>query len=350
MSEKDTPATRPGERITIREVAQDAGVSVAAVSKVLRDAYGVSDALRTKVRASMAKLNYRPRASARGMRGRTYTIGLIFPDLRNPFFADIYSGVNAALERTQYQAMQGINTTSGAVNTTSSALIEAMIDRQMDGLIVIGPNIDMQALINLGERVPLVVVGHHDRGGDAFDTVNNDDQLGARLVVRHLVAKGFRRPAMLSLTPATSSIIQQREVGYRLEMMELGCGEAINIVRASQVVRDVQVAVRRLLSDANRPDAIFCWTDLMAFEAISVATEMGLSIPEDLAIVGYDNTIFCDLAQNSLTSVDQSGELLGLQAARMLIERIDGRTSAEHFIVPPRIVARGSASATSEAE
>ncbi len=343
MSEKEPTAPRSGERITIREVAQDAGVSVAAVSKVLRDAYGVSDALRAKVRASMEKLSYRPRASARGMRGRTYTIGLIFPDLRNPFFADIYSGVNAALERTQYQAMQGINTTSGALNMTSSALIEAMIDRQMDGLVIIGPNMETQVLTDLGARLPLVVIGQHDRGGDAFDTVNNDDQLGARLVVRYLMGNGYRKIAMLSLSPSNSSIIQQREIGYRLEMMELGAGDAINIVRASQVVRDVQVTVRRLLSGPDRPDAIFCWTDLMAFEAISVATEMGLSIPEDVAIVGYDNTMFCDLAQNSLASVDQSGELLGLQAARMLVERIDGRVTAEHFMVPPRIVARASA-------
>ncbi|WP_449395707.1 LacI family DNA-binding transcriptional regulator [Devosia riboflavina] len=92
---KKAPVRTP--RITIREVASDAGVSVAAVSKVLRDAYGVSDALRAKVQASMDKLNYRPLASARGLRGRTYTLGLVFPDLRNPFFADIFAGVNSAL-------------------------------------------------------------------------------------------------------------------------------------------------------------------------------------------------------------------------------------------------------------
>src|SRR5688572_22880927 len=125
-------AKRPG-RVTIRDVAHDSGVSVAAVSKVLRDAYGVSDSLRDKVRASMGKLNYRPLASARGLRGRTYTLGLLLPDLRNPFFADIFDGVNSALARTQYQAMQGIS-------VHANELVDAMIDRQMDGLILIGPN------------------------------------------------------------------------------------------------------------------------------------------------------------------------------------------------------------------
>src|ERR1700754_866522 len=96
-------------RVTIRNVAEDAGVSVAAVSKVLRDAYGVSDALRARVQASIGKLNYRPHAAARGMRGQTYTLGLLIPDLHNPFFADILAGVNTALERTQYQTLLGVS-------------------------------------------------------------------------------------------------------------------------------------------------------------------------------------------------------------------------------------------------
>lgn len=334
MSDAKTPSR--DQRVTIREVALDAGVSVAAVSKVLRDAYGVSDALRAKVRHSMAKLNYRPLASARGMRGRTYTLGLIFPDMRNPFFGDIFAGVNSALERTQYQAMQGIG-------ISVEPLTEAMIDRQMDGIILIGPNEERSTLIDIAKRKPLVAIGHHDdRGTMPFDTVNNDDLLGARLVVRHLVGNGFRSIAMLSLTNEPSTVIQQREVGYRTEMIDQGCGDKINVVRATQVTRDVQITVRRLLESPDRPEAIFCWTDLMAFETISVAYEMGLSVPDDIAIVGYDNTMFCDFAQNRLTSVDQSGELLGLQAARLLIERIEGRSESEQFIVTPRIVSRAS--------
>ena len=96
---------------------------------------------------------------------------------------------------------------------------------------------------------------------------------------------------------------------------------------------------------AQRPEAIFCWTDFVALEVLSVARELGLSVPGDLAVVGYDNTAHCDLAQNSLTSIDQSGQVLGLQAARLLIERIKGRSTAEHFVVTPRLVARASSKA-----
>lgn len=329
------PPKREG-RVTIREVAEDAGVSVAAVSKVLRDAYGVSDALRSKVQASMAKLSYRPLASARGLRGRTYTLGLTLPDLRNPFFGDVFAGVNSALERTQYQALHGVG---GSIE----ALADAMIDRQMDGIILVGPNETPEFLNDLALRKPIVAIGHHDDTGPMpFDTVNNDDPLGARLVVRHLVGNGYTRIAMISLVQQPSTVVRQRELGYRMEMMEQGLGDAINVVRTSQVARDVQLSVKRLIEGPDRPDAIFCWTDLIAFEAISAVTELGLSIPDDMAIVGYDNTMYCDFAQNRLTSIDQSGELLGLQAARLLIERIEGRTTAEHFVVTPRIVARTS--------
>ncbi|WIJ26369.1 LacI family DNA-binding transcriptional regulator [Devosia sp. RR2S18] len=333
MTEMKLPK-RPG-RVTIRHVAQDAGVSVAAVSKVMRDAYGVSETLRQKVRASMEKLSYRPLASARGLRGRTYTLGILFPDMRNPFFADIFDGVSSALARTQYQAMQG-------VSVHANDLVEAMIDRQMDGFILIGPNEESARLDELAMRIPLVLVGHFEPTARLLDTVNNDDQLGAKLVVRHLASSGYRNIAMVSLNREPSTIIRQRELGYRIEMMEQGLGMAIQIIRSSQTLREVQACIRKILECPDRPDALFCWTDLIAIEAISVATELGLSIPEDIAIVGYDNTMYCDFAQNRLTSVDQSGELLGLQAARLLIERIEGRAHAEHFVVTPRIVARAS--------
>lgn len=338
---KGKPANGPrkSDRVTIKEVAEDAGVSVAAVSKVLRDAYGVSAALRARVQASMAKLNYRPLASARGMRGQTFAIGITMPDMRNPFFADIMAGVNAALERTPYQPLLGISQDKPLVE---QAMIESMIDRQMDGIILIGTTEKPEVLDEIGRKSPLVAIAHYPPADAPFDTVNNDDQLGAMLVVRHLHATGYRRIAMLSLASSTSTIVAQREVGYKWAMEELGLAEHINILRAGQTVREVQLAGARLLQGRDRPDAIFCWMDFVALEIISVATELGLRIPEDLGVVGYDNTIYCDFAQNSLTSIDQSGETLGLQAARLLIERIRGRTEAEHFVVTPRVVARKS--------
>jgi DNA-binding LacI/PurR family transcriptional regulator len=336
---------RKTERVTIRTVAADAGVSVAAVSKVLRDAYGVSEALRARVQTSMEKLNYRPHAAARGMRGQTYTLGILLPDLRNPFFADIMSGVNSALERTQYQALLGV---SQSDEPMEMALIDAMIDRQMDGLVMIGPRMAPSVVEALAHRIPTGVVGFPMPGAKHFDTANNDDMLGAELVVRHLAEAGHRRITMLSLAVVPNAVVVsfEREQGYRQAMAACGLGKYINILSADQTVREIQTVIRNLLRSRQRPEALFCWTDMVALQALSVARELGLSVPGDLAIVGYDNTSHCDLAQNSLTSIDQSGQILGLQAARMLIERIKGREQGEHFVVTPRLVVRGSSRKT----
>ncbi len=334
------------KRVTIKTVAADAGVSTAAVSKVLRDAYGVSDALRTKVRSSMQSLGYRPHAAARGMRGQTYTLGVLLPDLRNPFFADIMAGLNDALVRTQYQPLLGVGESAP---TTERALVDAMIDRQMDGLILVAPRITPADLDKIAEHTPMVAIGLHLPKVTSFDTVNNDDELGGQLVVRHLYDGGYRSIAYFTLDfppPYDGVTVAYRETGYKAAMRDLGLSRQIQVVVSPQTTRDIQVAARHLLQSRHRPEAVFCWTDFVALEVLSVATELGLSVPQDVAVVGYDNTSYCDLAQNALTSVDQSGQVLGLQAARLLIERIKGREAAEHFVVSPRLVARASSGRT----
>ena len=328
--------------MTIHDVAEDAGVSPAAVSKVLRDAYGVSESLRAKVQASIAKLDYRPHAAARGMRGQTYTLGFLIPDLHNPFFADILAGVNAALERTQYQTLLGVSDSTTQIET---AVVDAMVDRQMDGLMIIGPRMSDEARNRMAERVPTVLIAYHPGADEPFDTVNNNDELGASLVVQHLVAGGYKHIAFITQyfdMPISAMVTAHRETGFRSAMKDAGLGKQAQIIPAPQTSREVQNVVRHLLQSRSRPEAIFCWTDFIALEVLSVARELGLSVPGDLAVVGYDNTSWCDLAQNALTSVDQSGQVLGLQAARLLIERINGRTTPEHFVVTPRLVVRAS--------
>jgi DNA-binding LacI/PurR family transcriptional regulator len=331
------------KKVTIKTVAEDAGVSVAAVSKVLRNAYGVSDVLRAKVQASMERLSYRPRPAARAMRGQTYTLGVVIPDLHNPFFSELMGGINTALERTQYQALLGVR---GQSDFVEHAIIDALIDRQMDGLLLVGPGFDLAAMEEVARRTPMVTVGYHADATKLFDTVNNDDRLGAELAVRHLFDTGRRNIAMFTLksTQLATVVTVHREIGYRATMESLGLAKHVRVVAAEQTAREIQMVARNLLSGRNRPEAIFCWTDFVALEVLSIAHELGLSVPGDIAIVGYDNTSYCDMAQNALTSIDQSGHVLGLQAIRLLIERVKGRRDAEHFVVTPRLVARNSTS------
>jgi LacI family transcriptional regulator len=252
------------------------------------------------------------------------------------------AGVNDALERTQYQPLLGVGQSETSLE---QALVDAMIDRQMDGLLLVAPRIVIEDVSAIAARVPTVVIGEHQPGAAGFDTVNNDDERGGELAVAHLVEAGYRNIAYLSLqlpSPQESVVTIYRERGYRRAMEQFGLSRFVRVVLAHQSPREVQLTARHLLESRNRPEAIFCWTDFIALQVLSVAREMGLSVPGDIAIVGYDNTSYCDLTQNSLTSIDQSGQVLGLQAARLLIERIKGRDTAEHFVVTPRLVARGS--------
>src|SRR5690349_17663281 len=180
----------PPRRVTIVDVAQHAQVSTTTVSKVLRNAYGASPAMRVKVQQAIAELGYRPFAAARGMRGQTYTIGVMLPDIRNPFFPDILDGLTDALQDTPYQVLLGPGGCSD--EQAEARVIEAMIDRGMDAMVLVAPVSPRSRLEHVARTVPTVVVGRHGHTS-VYDVVSDDDLMGAALVVDHLVSLGHRR-------------------------------------------------------------------------------------------------------------------------------------------------------------
>ena len=331
---------RLGGRVTIRTVAEDAGVSVSAVSKVLRNAYGVSDSLRTRVDASISKLGYRPSASARGMRGQSFTLGVLLTDLRNPFFSEIIEGINTTLATTPYQPLIGVSQLQTQIERS---LIDAMLDRQMDGLIFVSPRLPSADIEEVARTVPSVVIGLHTAQADLFDTVNDDDAAGGEMVVDHLVQQGRTDIAYLTLAEPgkENTVMHHREIGYRRAMQRHGLSDKVRVFRGTHQ-DDLSELIDQTIAATPRPDAIFCWGDPWALRAISMIAKRGLRIPEDVALVGYDNSYFTGMAQNELTSVDQSGLDLGKEAARLLIERIEGRTESRHVIIPPQLVVRRS--------
>lgn len=340
----DRPASlRTGGRVTIRDVAEDAGVSVAAVSKVLRDAYGVSEAMRNKVRHSIEKLSYRPHSAARGMRGQTYTIGVILADIKNPFFPELIDGINSGLEGTQYVPLYGIG---HGRTTTEKAIIEAMVDRRMDGLIMIGQRMTNAEVEAIAREAAIVVIGHHSPEAHLFDSANNNDEGGGAKVVEHLLAKGYKHPAMITLRRpdlGEADVSLRREAGFTRAMRAAGFEDrTISIAPSADDIDDVTATVRQLLDGPEPPDAIFGWADYYALEVLSALRTLGLRVPEDTGVIGYDNSGPCAFTQNDLTSIDQFGFDIGRQATRMLLERIGGRTHAEHFLVEPKVIERGS--------
>ncbi|SCB36993.1 transcriptional regulator, LacI family [Rhizobium multihospitium] len=328
------------ERVTIRHVAEDAGVSVAAVSKVLRNAYGVSDSLRGRVEASIEKLRYRPSVAARAMRGRTQTIGVLVIELSNPFLPGVIEEANAALSENGFKALIGIGRSASSIE---ASMIESMIDNRMDGVVIIAPRISGKILERYARQIPIVVIAHHEPHAETYDTVNSDDRRGGYLAVEAALHAGYRDIAMLSYdlldSPATI-VALQREEGYLDAMKQAGLKG--RIIRLPPVAVDRQRAIRNFLDSKDRPRAVFVWSDLDAVPLINAARTSAIRVPEDLAIIGYDNSPMAAIPLVGLTSVDQNQMQLGRTAAEVLLSRIDGRRDARHLLIEPRVELRGS--------
>ncbi|MEU6375146.1 LacI family DNA-binding transcriptional regulator [Streptomyces sp. NPDC046909] len=338
---------KPPRRVTIVDVARHAQVSTTAVSKVLRNAYGASPEMRAKVRRAIDELGYRPLAAARGLRGQTYTIGVMLPDIRNPFFPEILDGITAHLEDTDYQVLLG----PGCNGEKAEARVtEAMIDRGMDGLVLVAPVSPRAHLEHVASLVPTVVVGRHGHSS-VYDTVADDDVAGAALVVGHLVGLGHRRIAHIEhreTDPIRSVEMPnaQRADGYRRAMREHGLDEEIDVVSTTYSQPGGYEGAKELLTRARRPTAVFAGADIVAMGVLEAFAEAGLTVPGDLSVVGYDNTTLAALGPISLTSVDQAGKEIGRNAARLLMERLADRQKASVQIrLSPTLVARRSTGA-----
>lgn len=332
----------PAERVTIRHVAKDAGVSVAAVSKVLRNAYGVSDQLRQKVEASIEKLSYRPSFAARGMRGRTYTIGILIVELTNPFLPAVIESVIGCVSENGYKALVGVG---HSVDQIEASMIEAMIDNRMDGVILIAPRISGKFLETFAQQIPIVAIAHHEQQATTYDTVNSDDRKGARLAVEALLERGYRDVAMVGYDPhvaEATEVLRQREVGYMDAMKAAGLERQARIHRLPPPGEDRSVQIDKLLKASNRARAMFVWSDLDAIPLLSACQALNIRVPEDLAIVGYDNSPPGAIPLVGLSSVDQNPVEMGRVAANLLLSRIGGRKRTEHMLIEPDVVARRS--------
>ena len=336
----DSGKTR-NAKVTIRHVASDAGVSVAAVSKVLRNAYGVSDELRAKVMKSIEKLGYRPSTAARGMRGRTYSIGMLLVEMKNPFLPSVVEGVKAELRKAGYQTLIGVGDAKASIERS---LIESMIDLQMDGLLLVAPRISGTVLSRYALQCPVAVVGHHEASAKTFDTVNSNDEFGARSAVEALLGSGCKRVHMLSLprTNEAHEVFALREAGYLAAMAEAGLSDHAHIWRVRERPNGPGDPVDVIFDRGELPDAVFCWSDIHAIELLNKAHERGIAVPDQLCVVGYDNTPVSAMPLIGLSSIEQHGEVMGRTAAKSLLSRLAGRTDPEHIVIEPSLVRRRS--------
>ncbi len=323
---------------TMDDVARVAGVSRALVSLVMREASNVSDRRRQAVLEAAAELGYRPNILARNLASRrTMTLGVMINDLHNPFFAEAVDGIQARADEAGYQLLLATERTGRSGQTDA---IETFLRFRVDGLILTGPRLPTPEIRAAADTCPIVLLGRTLRIPEV-DTVNTDERIGARLAVRHLFDLGHREIAHIDGGRGAGG--PPRRAGYERAMRELGLDDAIRIVEGNFTEEGGVRGADQLLTGGTAPTAIFAANDLTAVGALDRAEDLGLDVPGDLSIMGYDNTAMAAMHHMSLTTIDQPREEMGRIAVDLLLERLDDdRTAAIRHVATPSLVTRSS--------
>jgi DNA-binding LacI/PurR family transcriptional regulator len=326
---------------TMQQVAQKAGVSTALVSLVMRGASNVSDYRRKLVLEAADELGYRPNVLARNLASRrTQTIGVVLNDLHNLFFAEVADGIQAAADTADYRLLYG----NGKHSIDGEAeAVETFLQFRVDGVILAG-SLDVATMERAARSAAVVVVGRTE-ASPSVDTINTDGHAGAVLAVDHLVELGHTRIAHLNGGAGAGAA--ERSAGYVASMQRHGLSQYVQIASGNYDESGGQAGAVELLAAPVRPTAIFASNDLSAIGALDHIVGMGLHVPDDISLVGFDNTALSALSYVSLTTINQPSEELGQAAIDLILERLEGRTTSTHYVGAPTLIVRRSTAAPS---
>ena len=329
---------KSGRRPTIDDVARHAGVSKSLVSLVVRGDRHVSPERRAAVLRAVAELGYRPNAMAQGLvQKRTRIVGVLVSDLNNPFFADVIAGIQARARTLGYRVLMN---TGDRIQQHEDEAIETLLQLRVDGLILGSPMMESAQVVKASKEAAVVVVGRPARAA-SVDSVADDDAAGALLVVEHCVSLGHRRIAHIDGGEGAGAL--ERRHGYEAAMRKLKLGDDVVIGRGAYTEAGGYQGARELLERRPRPTAIFAANDLAAIGALNAIEESGLRVPQDISLVGYDNTSLAAMRHLSLTTVHQPRHDIGQMAMDLLVERIRGvRVKARRVVLAPTLVVRST--------
>jgi DNA-binding LacI/PurR family transcriptional regulator len=302
----------------------------------MRGAPNVSPERRRAVLAAAAELGYRPNLLARSLvERRTRTLGVLVSDLHNPFFAEVIDGLQAAAHERGLRVVLG---TGRRDAEEEAAVVESFLQQNVDGLVLLSPR--FRRLAEAARAVPLVVVGTRDARAARSELIVNDDALGAELAVAHLAGLGHERIAHIE---ARGPGGPERRAGYETAMARHGLSGGRRVVAGDFTDEGGYEGTRRLLAGGERPTAVFACNDLAAIGALTALEEAGLAVPDDVSLVGYDNTSLAAIRHISLTSVDQPRLEMGELAVRALEARRERpRAPARTHVLRPRLQVRSS--------
>jgi LacI family transcriptional regulator len=325
------------------DVARHAGVSTMTVSRVLNQQPNVTDEVRQRVNAAIRELRYQPNELARSLRERrSRQIGIIVPYLLDPFFAVCAHAVSTVAKRRSYSV---VISTSNEDAATELEEAHRMLRRNVEGLILIPARGANGQELLADREVPIVAVDRPLLG--AFDSVLVENEAGARVGTRHLIALGHRRITFVGLTGGVYTM-ECRAAGYIDAMRQSGLMP--HLLEVSTQLSEMREAIRALLADSAAPSALFCGNNLLTRHVLHCLQALGVHPPQQIALVGFDDFETADLVVPGITVVRQPVEQLGVVAAEMLFARLDKRAIAdattpsqpEQHVLPVELIVRGS--------
>jgi DNA-binding LacI/PurR family transcriptional regulator len=313
---------------TMKDVARHAGVSVSTVSYVLNDSGPVAADRRARVLDAVQVLNYAPNEAARGLKRRSSpTIGLVVPELSNPYFAMVAEGVERTASANDALVVFCAPEATGEAESFTSRLLRS---QRLNGIIYLsGASTVPRSLLSLTRLGPIVLVDEQLPGFD-LPAVVSDNRRGARELAKHVIEHGHQRIAIIG-GPMRLWTSQQRLAGYREAFAYAGMDpDDVLVVEGNYRQQSGLELAQRLLDvpKDKRPTALLCANDLMAIGALEYARSAGIDVPEQLSVVGFDDVPFAAALTPRLTTVRQPAHDMGSQAATLLFELLDAKNRA----------------------
>jgi LacI family transcriptional regulator len=342
--------TMPPSRTTIADVAHRAGVSMMTVSRVVNDKDGVSPATRQHVRHIITELGYRPSSIARGLATqRTGTLGLVVPDVANPFFSDVVRGAEQIAYQQGYSLLL-CNTEEDPQRELD--VLQLLEEKRVDGIVLCSSRLPSEVLREaLAHYQAAVLVNQQvmpTEGTSIVGAVLLDDEMGGQIAASHLIRRGHRFIGYLS-GPATSFSGQRRGRGYHSALKASGIEPQPGWTRPCRpTVEGGFQASRLLLNQHPEMTALLCFNDLVAVGVLQTANVLGRRVPEDLAVIGYDDIHLAALVTPALTTCRVDREALGRRAATLLLEHLSPSPGSDFFdcetvTLQPVLILRASA-------
>ena len=321
--------------LTIKDVAARAGVSVATVSRVINRRGPISAAARAAVESAVAESGFRPSAIGRALKtAKNRTIGVLVPSLKNPIFADAVQGIERRAEAGGYGTLLA---SSHYAADKELAAVELFLANRVAGMVLTVADETASPALDLLSRegLPHVLVFNPARApGRSGVTVDNRG--AARQIVAHLISLGHRRIAMIAGSFESSDRSGLRRAGYQDALREAGLTSG-PVLEASFNARDLSGPCADLWSAGQAPTAVFCSTDLLAIGAIRALSGLGLAVPRDVSVAGFDGIELGEWITPSLATVTQPAERMGEAAVDHLLERVDSGAKALHLTLQHRL-------------